>query len=52
MAKSFCNGCIHWQWYAWEYFRETGFHYCDKFETENLQSRKEKCNGKYWEEKK
>ena len=52
MAKSFCNGCVHWKWCdaGWDGEPYKRFRYCEKFNTEDLPSRKVQCNGKYWEE--
>lgn len=50
MSKSFCNGCAHWQWCSHGYGMP-GFHYCDKLNTDSLLERKERCNGKYKEDK-
>lgn len=48
MAKSFCTGCKYWEWY--DASREEGnerFRYCAKYDTEDLESRKIQCGGKY-----
>ena len=48
MAKSFCNGCTHWEWVPKESpYYGVGFHYCAKFNTDSLLERKLKCNGIY-----
>ena len=52
MAKSLCTGCKHWEWLSsQDNFGGVAFHYCNKFNTEDLRSRKTQCNGKYWENK-
>ena len=51
MAKSFCNGCKHWEWAPPTYPGDSGFHYCDFFQTDSLLERKSRCNGKYKENK-
>lgn len=49
MAKSICNGCKHWE------FLDDGlglrFYYCNKFGIHDLETRKIKCRGKYYESK-
>lgn len=53
MGKSFCNGCKLWEWLSDTTFNPSGyksgrgFHYCAKFNTEDLNSRKIQCGGKY-----
>ena len=50
MAKSFCNGCIHWQKIEGCMEMHEYFYACMKFiEANNLKERKELCNGKYKE---
>lgn len=52
MSKSFCTGCKYWEWLpddTWTasgYKVRRGFHYCAKFNGEDLNSRKVLCGGR------
>lgn len=50
MAKSFCNGCKHWE-FCQPGYGDPGFHYCAKLRTDSLLKRKDLCNGKHKEPK-
>lgn len=54
MAKSFCNGCRHWQWCdaGWDGEPNKRFRFCDRYSRHDLWWRKKICNGEYWEEEK
>lgn len=50
MAKSFCSGCKHWvKCDLGQFFDESYFMFCDKFDTYELKKRKELCNGNHYE---
>ena len=50
MAKSFCNGCKHWEFCSPGY-GDPGFYYCAKLHTNSLLKRKERCGGNLKEKK-